>query len=130
MTYRKEDQWIESLEKIAKQEKLFEYEIDDPIVIGALRHHKQRTKHKELKRMSEKEHKKPIRKYRKGQISVSVWENESQGENKFNYETYTFQRSYKNDKDEWQNTQTLRKSDLPELASILNKIQADSVKDE
>ena len=61
----------------------------------------------------------PVKKFNAGGIQVAVWENERKDGGKFN--TISMDRSYKNDKDEWQKTNTLRISDIPKAIAALSK---------
>ncbi|KYK25749.1 hypothetical protein AYK26_01910 [Euryarchaeota archaeon SM23-78] len=66
---------------------------------------------------------KPIKKFKAGAISATIWEN--QGKNKqgesISYNSISFDRNYKDANDEWQTTNSLRMSDLPKAALVLNK---------
>lgn len=70
----------------------------------------------------------PTRKYRSGAVQLTVWTNE--GQNNDTFETFTFQRSYKDKNDNWQNTQTLRESDLPRIIALAQRAYADGIKTE
>jgi len=61
----------------------------------------------------------PVQKIRFGGMSVSIWENENKDKQKFH--TITMERSYKDKDDAWNNTQTLRHSDLPKAILVLQK---------
>lgn len=65
----------------------------------------------------------PIHKIRKGSITIDIWKNQidKEDEKKGSFTTYTIQRSYKDKKDEWQNTGTLRQSDLPKAIVALQQ---------
>ena len=67
---------------------------------------------------------KPIKSYRAGVISLNVWENEY-GEEKIR--SYSFQRSYRDKTDKWQQTQTLRLSDLPKLMVLLEEAYKEQI---
>ncbi len=65
----------------------------------------------------------PLKKFRAGAISATVWENQtvnSEGQ-VVSFKNVTFDRSYKDAKGEWQNTNALRASDLPKAILVLNK---------
>lgn len=55
---------------------------------------------------------KPIRSYRVGGISIAVWE-------KNGFESITFKKSYKDDNEEWKETQCLNHNDIPKLILCL-----------
>ena len=65
----------------------------------------------------------PEKKFRAGSISATVWSN--RGQNKtgeaVEYKTISLDRCYKDEKDEWQNTNSLRISDLPKASVVLQK---------
>jgi hypothetical protein len=54
-----------------------------------------------------------------GALSVTIWKNKS--EKGFDYNTFSFQRSYKDKEGNWQNTDTFRKSDLLRVARLCQK---------
>ena len=57
-----------------------------------------------------------------GAICATVWDNETvkDGETvKFN--TISIERRYKDEKDEWKSTSSLRINDLPKMALVANK---------
>ncbi len=62
---------------------------------------------------------KPVYKAASHGVTVSVWEQKSKEGKKFY--TAQLQRSYQDDKEVWQNTDTLRMSDIPVAALLLNK---------
>lgn len=62
---------------------------------------------------------KPIEKIKAGSITASIWETENKEGVKYN--TVTLQRSYKDKENQWQNTQTLRVSDINDAILVLNK---------
>lgn len=62
----------------------------------------------------------PVKKVRFGGMTASVWENESKEGRKFH--TISMERAYRDANDEWQNTQTLRHSDLPKAILVLQKV--------
>lgn len=66
---------------------------------------------------------KPEKKFSTGVISATVWKNEGKNKNgePVNYRTITIQRRYKDKKDEWQSTNSLRVNDLPKASLVLNK---------
>jgi len=61
----------------------------------------------------------PKKKFSVGAIQVAVWENESKDGNKFS--TVSIDRSYKDKKDEWKKTTSLRQADLPKAVLALQK---------
>lgn len=66
---------------------------------------------------------KPLRTYRAGLISLSVWLVES-GENKFN--TFTLTRSYKKD-EEWKHSSSFTTDDLPRIRMLIEKAYQDEL---
>jgi hypothetical protein len=65
---------------------------------------------------------KPVAKFQAGVVSASVWENAGDKDGKeFKFYTITFQRGFKNKKDEWENTTSMRVNDLPKLKLVLDK---------
>jgi len=67
---------------------------------------------------------KPIKTYKVGVLSLSMWENDfKDGKTK----TFTFQRAYKDSNEKWQHTQQLRLSDLPKLNILLQEAYKDVV---
>ncbi len=59
----------------------------------------------------------PAAKYRLGNVSVSVWKNDS------GFYSVTLQRSYKDDAGEWQNTDQLGHGDLLNAAKLLERAE-------
>jgi hypothetical protein len=66
---------------------------------------------------------KPEKKYSSGAISATIWSNEgtSKTGEKIKFKTITLQRSYQDKDKKWQNTNSLRLSDLPRASLVLNK---------
>jgi hypothetical protein len=69
------------------------------------------------------EKKLPEKKFRAGAITATVWQNEGKGKDgkPTSYRTVSFERSYKDNNDEWQSTNSLRMNDLPKAALVLTK---------
>ncbi|MBU4501699.1 MAG: hypothetical protein KKA79_03850, partial [Nanoarchaeota archaeon] len=65
----------------------------------------------------------PEKKFSTGAISATVWKNSGKSKTgqDVEYKTVTLQRRYKDKKDEWQSTNSLRINDLPKAALVLNK---------
>lgn len=66
----------------------------------------------------------PLKSFRTGALSVSIWENESLGEDgqPRSYKTVSFERRYKDPKSgEWKSSNSLRINDLPKASLILQK---------
>jgi hypothetical protein len=59
--------------------------------------------------------KKPIHEIRLGRIKAAIWENE--GENGIRYNV-TLTRLYKNEKDEWRDSTTFGRDDLPLVEKV------------
>jgi hypothetical protein len=66
---------------------------------------------------------KPVRTYRGGLISLSVWSVES-GDNKFN--TFTLSRSYKKN-EEWQKSSSFTTDDLPKIKMLIEQAYKDAI---
>lgn len=65
---------------------------------------------------------KPLRKFRAGALSATIWENIGQKEGQpVVYNTVSFERSFKDKEGNWQKTNSLRTSDLPKAAMVLHK---------
>ena len=65
----------------------------------------------------------PEKKFRSGAISATVWANQAttkEGKT-VEYKTVSFERRYKDAKDEWQSTHSLRLNDLPRAKLVLEK---------
>ena len=62
---------------------------------------------------------KPVKKFRNGNVVVSIWENVNAKEDR-TFNTVTFERNYK-DGEDWKNTQSLGVGDIPKLISCLRK---------
>jgi len=65
-----------------------------------------------------KEKKKPDH-IRDGNLTITEWTNKSK--EGYDYNTYNFQRSYKDEKGLWQNTDSFRRSDLLRIANLCVK---------
>lgn len=65
----------------------------------------------------------PLKKFKIGSVSATVWENHSKNDQGqiISYKTVGFERSYKDDKGEWQTTNALRMNDLPKATLVLSK---------
>ena len=65
----------------------------------------------------------PVKKFRAGAISATVWENQAQNQKGeiISFKSVSFDRSYKDANGEWQKTNSLRMSDLPRAALVINK---------
>jgi hypothetical protein len=62
---------------------------------------------------------------RDGALTIAIWKNKSK--EGYDYNTYTSQRSYKDEKGLWQTTDSYRKSDLLKLARLYEKAYDRSV---
>lgn len=65
----------------------------------------------------------PLKKYRAGGITATIWKNEAKtdkGETT-EYNTVSLERSYKDKKDEWQTTNVMRVTDLPKVEAVCRK---------
>ena len=65
----------------------------------------------------------PAKKFSTGAISATVWKNSRVGKDGKKFETCTvnLQRRYANKNGEWQSTNSLRVSDLPKAALVLEE---------
>lgn len=63
---------------------------------------------------------KPVKTLYSGTLSLSVWQNETE---KGKFYSFTFVKSYKDEEDNWQQTQTLHESDLLVLMSLIQEAQ-------
>ena len=73
------------------------------------------------------ENNKPLKTYKVGVLSLSMWENESKENDGNKLKSFTFQRSYKDASEKWQHTQLLRLSDLPKLRILIEEAYKDVV---
>lgn len=64
------------------------------------------------------ENKPPIHKIKVGLIEVAIWEQEG---DKGKFPTFSFQRSYTDNDNNWKQTNSLRKQDLPQAILALQK---------
>jgi len=62
----------------------------------------------------------PEKKFRAGAITATIWKNTSQNGDA-EYNTISFERSYKDKNDNWQTTNSLRVNDLPKAKLVLDK---------
>ena len=63
---------------------------------------------------------KPVKKFRSGPVSASVWENTIQTDDgPKNVRNITFQRSYKDDAGQWKNTDSHTPASLGNLLSVI-----------
>ncbi len=65
----------------------------------------------------------PEKKFRAGLVTATIWKNKREDEegNEVTYKTVTFERSYKDDEDNWRSTNSLRINDLPKAILVLEK---------
>jgi hypothetical protein len=72
---------------------------------------------------TKEKHKLPLKKFRIGSISATVWENDGKNQDgqSVTFKTVNFERSYKDSNGVWQTTTTLRTGDLPKAALVINK---------
>jgi len=62
---------------------------------------------------------KPVKKFKAGAISATIWGNQSKEGKTWN--SVTFSRSYKDNTNSWKNTNNFRESDLPKLNLVSQK---------
>ena len=65
----------------------------------------------------------PEKRFVAGAVSATIWKNtaESKAGKEISFDTISLSRNYKDDKGEWQSTNTLRINDLPKATIVLNK---------
>jgi len=64
----------------------------------------------------------PEMKFRAGAVNATIWQNEGQKDGEVTtYNTISIERNYKDKKDAWQKTNSLRINDLPKAALVLTK---------
>jgi hypothetical protein len=61
----------------------------------------------------------PTKTFKAGTIQVSLWEHDGEGDKKL--QSFTFQKSYKDDSGEWKHSQSLFTSDIPKLILALQQ---------
>ena len=75
---------------------------------------------------------KPIKKYRVGQIECAVFENAGAGfegaEDK-TFQSFSFQKSYKDKAGAWKNTSYFSEQDLRSLTALVNAVMVKQVKE-
>jgi len=71
----------------------------------------------------EKEKNQPVKKFKAGAISATVWENQAQNQKGelISFKSISFDRNYKDANGEWQRTNSLRTSDIPKAVLVLSK---------
>jgi hypothetical protein len=78
---------------------------------------KEEPNRKEMNEMN-----KPIKKFRAGAISATVWENHSVKNNEtITYSSITIERAYKDKDGKWQSTSSYRVMDLPKVELVTRK---------
>lgn len=65
----------------------------------------------------------PEKKFRAGVVSATVWLNEGQSKegNSTQWRSISLQRGYKDNNEQWQNTNSFRINDLPRAALVLQQ---------
>ena len=63
---------------------------------------------------------KPVHKVRMGGVTGTIWENEieTKAKEKITVFNTTIERSYKDDKDEWKTTSSMKLNDLPKVMMV------------
>jgi hypothetical protein len=67
---------------------------------------------------------KPIKEFRSGAMTISIWKNESVNEKNetYEYNSVQFKKQYLDTKDnQWKPTNSLRINDLPKLSALLDE---------
>lgn len=67
----------------------------------------------------------PIKKWRSGNFSGALWENEKEvNDSKVSFKTASLRRSWKKEGDVWRDeTITFRRQDIPKIITILHEMQ-------
>ncbi|MGM5483249.1 MAG: hypothetical protein ACQESF_07335 [Nanobdellota archaeon] len=82
----------------------------------------QTNKYRLEKNQSEKNEKKgPLKSFKAIPVRVTIWENPTNKEDNSTFKSISLDRVYKDKQGEWQKSNTLRVSDLPKAAVVLNK---------
>ena len=65
----------------------------------------------------------PLKKFKAGACTATVWKNEATAKDGSKYPVYntSLERSYQDDKGEWQTTNSFKQNDLPKAALALKK---------
>lgn len=69
--------------------------------------------------------------FSKGRVSVTQWNNTAKGTNGDDdreFQTYSIQKSYKNDKGEWVNSSTFTESELKDVVLVIGEMLSTTVK--
>ncbi len=74
------------------------------------------------------ENNKPVKTYKAGLVSLSLWENENK--DGIAMKSLSFKRSYQTTEGAWADTQTLRISDLPKLKILLDEAYRENIVNE
>ena len=65
---------------------------------------------------------KPVKKFKAGAISATVWKNKNQVNGKdIEFQTVTIIRNYKDKKGEWKSTSSMGLNDLPKVELVARK---------
>jgi len=62
---------------------------------------------------------KPIKNFKEGQVTLSVWQKDYNGKPIY---SYSYQKSYKDKQGQWQNTTFLNKTDLKDLSFLIDTV--------
>jgi hypothetical protein len=66
--------------------------------------------------------KQPVKKFRAGGITATLWENKGEFKGQENtFVSVVLRRSYKDKENQWQESDSFRKNDLPKAILVLNK---------
>lgn len=77
--------------------------------------------------MVENTNNKPVKTYKAGLVSLSLWENETkEGKAK----SFTFKRAYQNLDGSWADTSSLKMSDLPKLRALIDEAYKENIVNE
>lgn len=64
---------------------------------------------------------KPVKKFQAGAITATIWENVDHHDPQKTYHSVSFDRTYKDRKGNWKQTNSLRTADLPKAVIVLKK---------
>jgi len=75
------------------------------------------------------ENNKPKQKFRAGQVSLTVWENDVKDKD-FKTESFKIKKSYKDKDDKWQTTSNFNKQDLINVGALIDKYLLSTVNEQ
>ena len=74
----------------------------------------------------------PVKKFKSGHVSASMWANSTQTKNgdTMKFFSFTFQKNFKDKDDQWKNSESFSEFDMPNLAVVVQKINNELTKTE